>query len=60
MGQTNRNSFMEPWIFPLIEEIMAEKIFGTRDASQFAPYAPGMSPGIKRLCIISALTNLLT
>lgn len=56
----NRNAFMEPWIFPLIEEMMAEKMFGTRDASQFDPYASGLSPGVKRLCIISALTNLLT
>jgi hypothetical protein len=60
MGQTNRNAYMEPWVFLLIEEIMAEKMFGTRDASQFDPYASGLSPGVKRLCIISALTNLLT
>jgi len=55
-----RNAYMEPWVFPLVESYLAQRLFGTRDTSQFATYTTSMSPGLKRLMIIAALTNLVT
>ena len=56
-GAMNRYCHLEPWVFPLIESIMAKKVFGKPDPRMFDPYT-GVQKGLKRLMIIASLSNL--
>ena len=56
-GAMNRYCHLEPWVFPLIESIMAKEVFGNPDPRAFDPYVSGQK-GLKRLMIISSLSNL--
>lgn len=58
-GGLQVNSYLEPWVFTLIEKIFTKKIFNSEDVNLLDNYCPKNMPKIKRLMIISSLANLV-
>jgi hypothetical protein len=53
------HGYLEPWVFPLLESILAKKIYGKDDISVWDDYCPRSMPAFKRLMIIASLSNLV-